>query len=179
MVTVWHLFLAFFRASNFSFGGGSASIPLIRSEVVDRYQWLENSEFSDYLAICNSLPAPILTKMAGLIGYRIKGWLGALAAIIGAVLPTTLVVVLFGGLISKYAGLPVLEAMLKGVRPVVAVLLIQTALQMGKDAFRGKLTWFFGIVALAIMVLLPSVHPAFLVVFSMLAGYILFKKEFN
>jgi len=176
MKILWDLFIAFFRASNFSFGGGPASIPLVQAEVVNKYKWLNNEEFADVLAISNSLPAPIATKLAGMIGYRVKGWLGALVAIVGVFLPTTLVVVFLGGLIMNYAESPALKAMLQGVRPVVAVLLAHIAIQMGKKAFTGKITWVFGITALIIMLFLPAIHPAFLVISSMTLGYFLFKK---
>ena len=109
MKTIWDLFLAFLRASNFAFGGGASAIPLVRREVVTKYQWLTNDEFANYLAMANSLPAPILTKLAGMIGFKVKGWLGALVAILGAILPTTLIVVALGGLILKYAQSPALE----------------------------------------------------------------------
>lgn len=176
MKTYWDLFIGFFRASNFSFGGGPASIPLMQTEVVKKYNWLTNEEFADVLAIANSLPAPIATKMAGMIGYRIKGWLGALVALLGVFLPTTLVVIFLGGLIMRYADSPALLAMLKGVRPVVAVLLAQTAIEMGKKALNNKITWALGAVALLIMLFIPWIHPAFLVVGSMTLGYFLFKK---
>lgn len=178
MKTLWDLFIAFFRASNFSFGGGPAMIPMIRVEVVDKYKWMTNEEFADIVAIANSLPAPIATKLAGTIGYRAKGWLGALAANLGTILPTTLIVILMGSMLLKYADSPALQAMLKGVRPVVAVMLAQTAISIGKKSFDKKsyLTYVFGIVALIIMLFLPNIHPAFLVVASMTLGYFLFKK---
>jgi len=176
MKTLWDLFIAFFRASNFSFGGGPAAIPLVQAEVVNKYKWLTNEEFSDILAISNSLPAPIATKLAGVIGYRVKGLLGATVAVIGVFLPTTLIVVFLGGIIINYADSPALQAMLKGVRPVVAVLLAQTAISMGIKALKDKPAWCLAIIALIIMLFFPSVHPAFLVVISMLLGYFLFKK---
>lgn len=178
MKTLWDLFIAFFRASNFSFGGGPAMIPMIRVEVVDKYKWMTNEEFADIVAIANSLPAPIATKLAGTIGYRAKGWLGALAANLGTFLPTTLIVILMGSMLLKYAESPALQAMLKGVRPVVAVMLAQTAISIGKKSFdkKSSLTYVFGIAALIIMLFLPNIHPAFLVVASMMLGYFLFKK---
>ena len=177
MKTLWDLFIAFFRASNFSFGGGPAMIPLVQEEVVNKYKWVDNEQFADLLAITNSLPAPIGTKLAGMIGYRVRGWLGATVAITGVFLPTTLVVVFLGSLIMNYAESPALQSMLKGVRPVVAVLLAQTAIQMGQKAFTNNITWIFGAVAMAALLLLPGIHPAFLVVASMLLGYLIFKKR--
>lgn len=177
MKTLWDLFIAFFRASNFSFGGGPAMIPLVQEEVVNKYKWVDNEQFADILAITNSLPAPIGTKLAGMIGYRVNGWLGATVAITGVFLPTTLVVVFLGSLIMNYAESPALQSMLKGVRPVVAVLLAQTAIQMGQKAFTNNITWIFGAVAMAVLLLLPNIHPAFLVVASMLLGYLIFRKK--
>lgn len=176
MKTLWDLFIAFFRASNFSFGGGPAAIPLVQAEVVNKYKWLSNEEFGDILAISNSLPAPVATKLAGIIGYRVKGLLGASVAVIGVFLPTTLIVVFLGGLIINFADSPALQAMLKGVRPVVAVLLAQTAISMGVKALKNKPTWSLAIIALIIMLFLPFIHPAFLVITSMVLGYFLFRK---
>ena len=152
-------------------------IPLVQEEVVNKYKWVDNEQFADLLAITNSLPAPIGTKLAGMIGYRVRGWLGATVAITGVFLPTTLVVVFLGSLIMNYAESPALQSMLKGVRPVVAVLLAQTAIQMGQKAFTNNITWIFGAVAMAALLLLPGIHPAFLVVASMLLGYLIFKKR--
>jgi len=175
MNTIWNLFIAFFRASNFTFGGGAAAIPLLQTEVVNRYKWLTVDEYLNVVAISNSLPAPILTKLAGMIGYRVSGWKGALAAIIGAVLPTTLVVILLGGVISIFAGSHALLAMLKGVRPVVAVLIAQSAIQMGRSAFCGKISWILGLAALLVMLFLPYIHPAYLIIAAMALGYFIFK----
>lgn len=178
MRILWDLFIAFFRASNFSFGGGPAMIPMIQKEVVDKYQWLSQEELSDAVAISNSLPAPIATKLAGMIGYRVKGWQGALAAILGAVLPTALIVIFLSSILIDYAESHALQAMLKGVRPVVVILLLQSALQMGKSAFTSdKVTWLFGAAALASLFLWPSLNPAFLVIGAMLLGNFIFKKK--
>lgn len=177
MKTIAELFLGFLRASNLSFGGGPAQLPLIQEEVVRKYRWVTDEEFADLLAIANSLPAPLVTKLAGSIGYRIKGWPGALAAMFGAFLPTCLVVILLGSLIINYADSPVLQSMLKGVRPVVAVLLAQVTIQLARKAFSDKITWFFGVLALVIMLLLPGIHPAFLVIASLISGYLLFSNR--
>ena len=61
----WQIFLAFFIPGIVGYGGGPASIPLIEHEVVDRYGWLTVQEFSEVLALGNSLPGPIATKLAG------------------------------------------------------------------------------------------------------------------
>lgn len=68
------VFSAFFRIGLFGFGGGPTMIPLVHNEVVVRYKWMDKDEFSNVLAIGNTLPGPIATKMAGYIGYKVSGY---------------------------------------------------------------------------------------------------------
>lgn len=167
---LWDLFIAFTRASNLGFGGGPAVVPLIQAEAVDRYKWMNNDEYADALAIGNALPGPIATKMAAYVGYRVAGWLGALSALIGTVLPTVLVVVFLGSLIMTYSDSPELKAMLLAVRPVVVVLIAYTAYEMGKKAFPQTSTWIIAIVTVGVLAL-SSIHPAFIIIASMILGY--------
>ena len=172
---IWDLFIAFARASNLGFGGGPAVVPLIKAEAVDRYQWMDNEEFTDALAIGNALPGPIATKMAAYIGYKIAGWLGVLAALIGTVAPTVIIVVLLGTLIMKYSNSPELKAMLEAVRPVVVVLVAQTAYDMGKKSFPTGSAWGIAVVTVALLYL-ANIHPAFIIVAAMLFGWAVFGR---
>jgi len=173
---LWNLFVAFTRASNLGFGGGPALIPLVKAEAVDRYQWLDNQEFADSLAICNALPGPIATKMAAYIGYKIAGWPGAFVAILGAVAPTVIIVVLLGNLIMKYSNSPELKAMLMAVRPVVVVLVAETAYDMGKKSFPTGSSWGIAVVTVALLYL-ANIHPAFIIVVSMLFGWVVVRTR--
>ena len=68
-----YIYHAFFRSGMLRFGGGPSSIPLVHKEVVGTFKWINDAEFSDVLALGNTLPGPIHTKMAGYIGYRVGG----------------------------------------------------------------------------------------------------------
>ena len=81
----WQLFLAFFIPGILGYGGGPASIPLVEHEVVEKYEWMTTQEFSEVVALGNSLPGPIATKMAGYIGYTEGGILGAVIALFATV----------------------------------------------------------------------------------------------
>ena len=77
-----NIFIAFFRSGMLGFGGGPSSIPLIHKEVVSTFKWMTDDEFSNVVALGNTLPGPINTKMAGYIGYRVGGMIGLLIAVI-------------------------------------------------------------------------------------------------
>jgi len=142
---------------------------------VDRYQWIDNEEFTDALAIGNALPGPIATKMAAYIGYKVAGWRGVLAALLGAVAPTVIIVVLLGSLIVKYSSSPELKAMLKAVRPVVVVLVAQAAYDMGKKSFPTYSSWGIATVTVA-LIYLANIHPAFIIVAAMLFGWAVYGR---
>src|SRR5690625_6253034 len=71
-----HIFIAFFRSGMLGYGGGLSAIPLMHREVVGTFKWMDDEEFADVLALANTLPGPINTKLAGYIGWRIAGWRG-------------------------------------------------------------------------------------------------------
>ena len=88
------LFLAFLRIGALSFGGGYAAMPLIQEEVVTHYHWISMADFTDLVTISQMTPGPIAINAATFIGLQMAGPLGAVAATIGDVLPSCIVVTL-------------------------------------------------------------------------------------
>ncbi|CAG9620163.1 chromate transporter [Sutcliffiella rhizosphaerae] len=126
----WDIFIAFFRSGMLGYGGGPSSIPLVHKEVVGTYKWMSDDEFSDILALANTLPGPINTKMAGYIGYRVGGYLGMLNAIVASIVPTIILMIILLTTLSSFKDQPWVQGMTKAVLPVVGVML-------------GVLTWDF------------------------------------
>jgi chromate transporter len=87
------LSIAMFRTGMLGYGGGPATVPLIRHEAVTRYQWMNNDEFGEVLAIANALPGPIATKLAAYLGYNKKGVLGAIVSVLAHIMPTSIAMV--------------------------------------------------------------------------------------
>src|SRR5699024_7656228 len=96
------LFIAFFRAGMLGYGGGLSAIPLMQKEVAGRYKWMDDDEFSDILALANTLPGPINTKMSGYIGWRLKGFWGMLNCVIATVAPTAILIILLLTTLNAY-----------------------------------------------------------------------------
>ncbi|UOQ91757.1 chromate transporter [Halobacillus shinanisalinarum] len=177
MKTQWHLFVAFFRVGMLGYGGGPASIPLVHKEVVGKYQWMDDSDFGDLLALANTLPGPIATKMAGYIGYRVSGWIGLINAVMAVMIPTIfLMIVLLGSLTSVQGGGWV-EGMTNAVMPVVGVMMAVLTWQFFNKARKGMgwvQTILFTVVALILLELL-HVHPG-IIIAALLAAAILRKE---
>jgi len=131
---LWELFIGFGRSTMLGYGGGPSIIPLYEHEVVGKFAWMSQEEFGQALAFGNALPGPIATKLAAYIGFKVAGWPGALVAIVAVVLPTALLMVLLVGLMSRLSGNPVIKGMIRGVQPVIFVMLALLAYDFVKYA---------------------------------------------
>ncbi len=102
-------------------------IPLVHQEVVKRRGWMQDEEFADVLAIANTLPGPIATKMPGYIGFRVGGTLGCINAVLAVILPMVVAMILMLGAFSRYREVSWIHGMGQGVVPVVMVMMGQLA----------------------------------------------------
>ena len=167
--TYWDLFMAFLRPGIFGFGGGPSSIPLMQQEVVDRYGWMTIEEFTDALAVGNMLPGPIATKMSALIGYQVQGIPGSIIAIIANIGPSAVAAVLLISFYARFRNATWMDGMMRGVRPVVVILVAQVVYMMGRTSFPNIQTYM--IAALAVVGLaFFNLHPAVLIVIALAYG---------
>lgn len=159
------LFIGFFRAGMLGFGGGPASIPLIKLEVVEKYQWMDEEEFGDILAIANALPGPIATKLAGYVGYRVRGIIGMLSAIIANIFPTIILMIVLLVSLSSFRDFNWVQGMTAAVIPVVAMMMAVLTWSFIKKSGKG-LGWgkaiVFGVVLLVLLEIL-NIHPGIII----------------
>lgn len=172
------IFIAFFRSGILGFGGGPAAIPLVHKEVVGTFGMMTDQEFSDVLAIGNTLPGPIATKMAGYIGYRVGGVLGMVNAIAATVLPTAVALILFLTVLREYKDLPFIQGMTNGVVPIVGVMMALLTWEFLKKG-KNSLGWLRGSVILvaSAIPLFAGVHPGIVVGVLLALAFLLPVKE--
>jgi len=184
MRVLWELFWAFLKPGVFGFGGGQATIPLIQEEVVDNHKLLTETQFIDYLAMGNTLPGPIATKMSVIIGYDVAGVLGALAALLGMILPSTIAIILLFNLFIANKDSAFVKGMQAAAKPVVVMLIAGVAFSMARSSVFVNIdfTTTKTLIIFALFIgsglivlgneLLPwmNVHPAIIIVFSLLVG---------
>ncbi|MFZ4452640.1 chromate transporter [Salibacterium aidingense] len=170
----WEIFMAFFIPGIVGYGGGPASIPLIEHEVVDRYGMVTTEQFGEILALGNTLPGPIATKMAGYIGYEAAGIPGAGIALFATVAPSLLAMVFLLGLLYKFKDSPRVKKMTLYIRPAVAVLLGALAYQFFQSgaANAGALHTVILGVGSFFLFERSRIHPAFVILLALLYGII-------
>lgn len=160
-----NLLVSFLRTGLLGFGGGPSMIPLIHDEVVKRRSWMSDEEFSDVLAIANTLPGPIATKLPGYVGYRVAGVAGCLVSVLAITIPMIIAMVLLLGVFSMYRDIAWIQGMAMGVIPVVMVMMAQLTWDFFQKSY-GSLGWIPSLLLIAISAVLIyglSIHPAFLI----------------
>ncbi|WP_099157125.1 chromate transporter [Virgibacillus ndiopensis] len=168
----WHIFLAFFIPGILGYGGGPASIPLVENEVVKRYEWMSVQDFSEMLALANSLPGPIATKMAGYIGFDEGGILGSLIGVFAAVAPSLIILIMLLGVLYKYKDSSKVKRLTLYVRPVIAILLGIMAWRFFHESYVGIGFWQTALIIISSYLLIEriKVHPAFVIGVALLYG---------
>lgn len=172
MQRLMELFLVFLKTGLFGFGGGQASVPLVQNEIVDRLKWMSIQEFTDAYALGNSLPGPITTKLAALIGYKTAGVLGLVIATLGLILPSTIGIVILSTIYYKFKDSNWLSGMMIAVRPVVVVLISGVVFSMSKSSFGNIHTYLLGAIAF-VLVYFTDVHPVFIILGAFAYGLVL------
>ena len=89
---LWTLFLTFFRIGAFTFGGGYAMISVIESICVEQKKWITHEDLVNVTVIAESTPGPVAINCATFVGYKQKGIWGSIAATLGVVLPSFIII---------------------------------------------------------------------------------------
>ncbi len=118
------LILTFMKIGCLGFGGGSAVAPLIHKEIVEKKKWITEEDFVNFVALANSLPGPSMVEMAAAIGYKTKGYLGAILSGIVIILPSVLMFIFFLSFLEKYISAETLEKLTTPVLATVAALMV-------------------------------------------------------
>ena len=165
------LFTTFFKIGLFTFGGGYAMIPLIEREVVQRYRWLEGTEFVDLLAIAQSAPGVFAVNMSVFIGNKLRGARGALAAALGCVLPSVVIILTIALFFSRFRHVEVVNNVFMGIRPVVVALIAVPVFNVAKSARIGWATAWIPVLS-ALLIVALGVSPIYIIIVAGIAGFV-------
>jgi chromate transporter len=134
---LFQVFFTFFRIGAFTFGGGYAMIPLIQNEAVEKHHWVTDDDILEIIAIAESTPGPIAINSATFVGYRAAGVLGSVAATLGVVLPSFVVILVLSFVLEAFQEVRAVQYAFFGIRAGVLALLCKALWTMYKKAPKG------------------------------------------
>lgn len=170
----FNLFIGFFIANVLGYGGGPSSIPLMYNEIVPHYQWLTDAQFTNMLALGNTLPGPIATKIAAYVGYNSAGILGLTFALAATIVPSAIAFILLAKLLKKFKSSLVVKGMTLLVQPVIAVMMVVLTWQLSKGSVL-QVGWIHFILIAAVSfwaMKIKNIHPALVILCSFIYGAI-------
>ena len=154
MRALLEIFWSFMKIGAFTFGGGYAMIPLIQHEVINRRCWLTATEFSDLLTLAQAAPGPISLNTAVFVGYKQHGYGGALAAVLGVVLPSFFIILMVALFFANMRDNVWVDAAFRGMRPAVVALIVAPVVGLARGmhwmlisvaAATSLVVWYFGL----------------------------------
>lgn len=164
---LFQLFYSFLKIGLFTFGGGYAMIPLIEREVITNKKWIAESEFLELLTVAQSAPGPISLNTSVFVGYKMRGYAGALAAISGVVMPSFVIILLVAIFFSDIRHNPVVDAAFRAMRPAVVALIVAPVVGLAK----GMRPWLVAVsAATALAVWWLGISPVYLLIAGAAAG---------
>lgn len=163
------LFLAFAKVGVMTFGGGYAMLPILQREIVENRGWATEEELTDYYAIGQCTPGIIAVNTATFVGQKLGGAAGGIAATLGVVFPSLVIITVIAALLSNFAGIPAVQHAFAGVRVCVCVLIANAVVKLLKKTVvdTPALLIYLAVLALAVF---TDLSPVIFVVAAAAAG---------
>lgn len=128
ILTLFKLFISFFKIGMFSIGGGMAMLPLIEKELILENKFIDYNQFLDLLSISQSSPGPIAINSATFIGFKVNLIYGSIIATLGIVLPSIIFINLISPYLQKHFNHPKMKNLFKSLRPITIGFILSAAI---------------------------------------------------
>ena len=165
------LFKTFFHIGLFTIGGGYAMIPLIEAKVVEEKQWISHEDLIDLMAVAQSCPGIFAVNIAIFIGYKLRGVGGALAATLGCILPSFLIILAIARFFRQFQDNQWVARAFRGIRPCVVALIAAPTFKMAKTAKIGWTNVWIPVLG-AFLIWMFGVSPIWVIVAAGLGGFL-------
>lgn len=136
MKVLWEMFATFFKIGICTFGGGYAMLPMLEREIVKSHGWATMDELLDYFAIGQCTPGIIAVNTATFVGYKRKGCAGGIAATLGVIAPSILIITAIAALLSNFMEYEIVGHAFAGIRIAVCAMILKTILKLAKSAVK-------------------------------------------
>lgn len=163
------MFVSFFKIGAFTIGGGYAMLPLIQREVVNRKKWINEEDFLDMVVVAQSAPGPLAVNISVFTGYKMMGIPGIIFTVLGATLPSFVIIILVASVFIGIESNPIVERIFKGIRPAVVALIAVPVINLSKSAKVNRKNFLLP-AAVAVLVAFLKVSPVYVILSLMVIG---------
>jgi len=174
------LYISFLKIGAFTIGGGQAMIPLIHREAVDVKQWASDEEMSDFITVGQSLPGVVGINTATAVGNKAAGVAGAVAATLGMITPSLVIIILIAAFFDKFAEIAAVQRAFTAARAVVVALIFAATLRLAKSSVKDVFQYVLMFAAI-VCILFLKISPVYIIIasgiISLIYGLIITRKR--
>ncbi|MDD7410484.1 chromate transporter [Fusobacterium gastrosuis] len=170
------IFIVFFKIGAFTIGGGYAMLSLIEDEIVNKKKWLSQDEFLEGMVIAQSTPGVLAVNISIVTGYKIAGYLGMFAGVLGSILPSFFIVLLLSRFLMIYRHTEIFIAFFNGLKPAVVALILISVCRIARSS-KVNYKNFFIPLGIALIVKFTDISPIYIIIVTMILGNIYFSNR--
>lgn len=165
--TAKNLFLSFLRLGLTAFGG-PAMVAHIRELSTRRYKWLDETDFKNGVALCQSIPGATAMQTAAYVGLRVRGISGAFAAYLGFGLPSFILMLILSVFYARFSGLPRFISLFSGLQVIVVAIILYSVYSFGRNIANNYRSLIIAL--LSAFVFWAGISPFIVIVGAGIAG---------
>jgi len=162
------LFTSFLKIGALTFGGGYSMIPMLKKEVVEKYNWIREDELLDFYAMGQITPGAIAVNTAVLVGNKKLGLIGGVFSTLGVVTPSFFIILIVSNFVNAFSDNNVIQSAFSGIKIVVCALVLKSLLDIVKKSIKDKIDIFLILFASVCTFL---VSPVYIVLLCGICGY--------
>lgn len=170
-ISFLNIFKAFFKIGVILLGGGYVIVPIVKTELIEKRNWLNKDELCDYYCVSQCLSGIIAMNMAILIGYKLSKLKGVIASVLGITFSPFVSIVLVALFLNQILNISFMKGIFWGVNLSVIVLIYLTVKDMWEKSLVDYFSWFWFIFILILTVL--KISPIILIITSILLGFVI------
>lgn len=166
---LWQLFSSMFLLSSCTFGGGFVIVSLMQKKFVDEKKWLDEDEMMDITAITQSSPGPLPVNASVIIGYRMAGIIGSLAAVTGTILPPMIIISLISLCYEQFRTNKIIAQALQVTRAGVAAVILDVTLNLAGNIVKLHSSFYLSMMILCFIAVVFFDVSAMIIILTCLA----------
>ena len=174
-ISSFELFISFFKTNMITFGGGYAIMPIIKKVYVDDKKILVEDDMLDLIALAQSIPGAMAINTSMLVGYKLRGTLGALVSLVGAFLPPLLIISIISVFYQIFQTNPIIQAILGGMRGAVSAVMIFAAYNMFTSLLKTNRMFSLTLMSIAfVLAWFTSISVGYIMLSAGIIGFLYF-----
>lgn len=179
-ISLWYLIKTFLKIGSTSFGGFMSLISIVQKQVVEKDKVIKNEDVLDGISLATILPGPVAVNVVTYIGYKLRGFIGAIVSMVAIILPSFILMIVLSYFYFKYGKMLIIEKFFLGIFPCIIAIILSVSIDMGKKSIKDFKQLIICIISAVSLIFFSGYLTTLIIIFiAGLIGYFLYKKDFK